>query len=101
MIHNAVEHVTQRFLPRQGQLDHGDFPLQFRREDQPTTENDEGLLPGLPFQQHVFELPDNDGVRVRQEQVGILEQEDRALGLFTDALQDLQRVVGVVNLLGA
>lgn len=62
------------------------------------TQDNQGLILCLGPLQHIFELPDEDRIWVRQEQVEVPEQDDGLLLQFLDGQQRLQRVVGLPGL---
>ena len=88
--------VPKFFFSRQREFNHGQFTFQFRRQDHTATQDDQGLGFGLGHLQHVFELADEDGVGVLEEQVEVPEQNQGFLLHVLYGDQGFQRIVGGV-----
>jgi len=91
-----IQFPVPSFFSRQREFNHGQFTFQFRRQDHTATQDDQGLGFGLGHLQHVFELPDEDGVGVLEEEVKIPEQNQGFLLQVPYGGQGFQRVVGGV-----
>ena len=80
----------------QGEFNDGEFSFQFRGEDHTAAQENQGFGFCLGLLQHVFELADEDGVGVLEEQVEVAEENYGLLLHISDGNQGFKWVVGGV-----
>jgi hypothetical protein len=97
---DAAEHLAQRFRTGQGEVHHDELALEFRRKLQPAAEHGDRVTFGLPGPELVLQLPEQQRVRVVEEQMVIAQEHDAVFRQLGQDSQDLHRVLGTAGSAG-